>query len=172
MSWSVNDVMPENDGLRIWRFWKRRQLGVDCGPVELVVYWGPVQLIVEWGPVELESWLGPCRALKLSKDHGVEKLKSDHGVQQISIDRDLKHYGMRSVFVGSNQAFGSFAWIEWLRKTFKNSVSLSSCRRSELRSQEVNKRSYLNNVVASVFEFALYFCICICTVVIDMVMGI
>ena len=42
---------------------KKSQLGVDCGPVELVVYWGPVQLVVEWGPVELlvnlsyvESW--------------------------------------------------------------------------------------------------------------------
>ena len=34
----------------------------------------------------------------------------------------------------------------------KNCVSLSSCRRTELRSQELNKRSYLNNGVACVFE--------------------
>ena len=60
--WSVNDVMPGIDGLKIWLFWKTRQLGFYCGPdqlglgcgsVELVVYWGPVQLVVEWGPVEL-----------------------------------------------------------------------------------------------------------------------
>ena len=36
----------------------------------------------------------------------------------------------------------------------KNCVSLSSCGRTELRSQEVNKRSYLNNGVACVFESA------------------
>ena len=32
MRWSVNDVMPGSDGLRIWGFCKRRQLGVDFGP--------------------------------------------------------------------------------------------------------------------------------------------
>ena len=41
-----------------------------------------------------------------------------------------------------------------IRKTFKNCVFPPSCRRTELRSQEVNKRSYLNNGVACVFEFA------------------
>ena len=49
MSWSVNDVMPGSDGLKIWRFWKTRQLGF---------YWGVVQLVVEWWSVELEVDLG------------------------------------------------------------------------------------------------------------------
>ena len=44
------------------------------------------------------------------------------------------------------------------KKTFKNCFSLSSsCRRTELRSQEVNKRSYLNNGVACVFEYTCVF---------------
>ena len=70
---------------------------------------------------------------------------------------------MRCAFVGSNQEFGSFVSIEWLQKTFKNCVflSFSSCRRTELRNQEVNKRSCLNNsefacwcfVYFPVFEF-------------------
>ena len=50
MDWSVNDVMPGSDGLRIWVFWKTRQLGF--------FYWGAVQLVVEWGPVELVVDLG------------------------------------------------------------------------------------------------------------------
>ena len=37
MSWSVNDVMPGSDGLRIWRFWKTCQLGVDFGPCRQTV---------------------------------------------------------------------------------------------------------------------------------------
>ena len=58
MNWSVNDVMPGSDGLRIWVFWKTRQLGLGCVPVELVVHWGPVQLVVEWRPAELVVDLG------------------------------------------------------------------------------------------------------------------
>ena len=54
---------------------------------------------------------------------------------------------MCCAFVGSDQAFVSFVSIEWLQKTFKNCVTLSSCRRTELRSQEVNKCSYLNKWV-------------------------
>ena len=50
-----------------------------------------------------------------------------------------------------------FCWHSMIRKTFKNCVSLSSCRRTELRSQEVNKCSYLNNGVACVFESARVF---------------
>ena len=38
-----------SDGLRIWVFWKTRQLGF---------YWEAVQLIVEGGPVELGVDLG------------------------------------------------------------------------------------------------------------------
>ena len=37
---------------------------------------------------------------------------SDHRVLQISTDRDLKHYGVRSAFVGSDQAFVSSVSIE------------------------------------------------------------
>ena len=49
MGWSVNYVMPGSDGLRIS---KRRQLSLDCGPVELVVYWGPVQWVVDLDHVD------------------------------------------------------------------------------------------------------------------------
>ena len=61
--------------------------------------------------------------VKLSSDHGVEKLKSDHGVLYISTDRDLKHNGMRSAFVGSN------SMVSIVRIVF-----LSLCRRTEVRS--------------------------------------
>ena len=42
MGWSVNDVMPGSDGLRIWVFSKIRRLGFYCGPVEVGFYGGPV----------------------------------------------------------------------------------------------------------------------------------
>ena len=51
-------LCPKAMVLRIWVFWKRRQLSLDCGPVELIVYWGPVQFVVEWGPVKLLVDLG------------------------------------------------------------------------------------------------------------------
>ena len=51
MSWSVDDVMPRRDGLRIWKILKKIQLRSDYG-------------------VE-----------KLTSDHGVEKLKSNHAVE-------------------------------------------------------------------------------------------
>ena len=50
---------PKAMGWEFGDFSKRRQLGLDCGPVELVVYWGLVQLVVEWRPVEsghVVSW--------------------------------------------------------------------------------------------------------------------
>ena len=59
---TVNDVKSGSDGLRIWVFWKTRELSLDCRPVELVVYWGPVQLVVEWGPVELVVDLGHVKS--------------------------------------------------------------------------------------------------------------
>ena len=164
MTLSGNEVIPGSDGLRILVFWKTRQLGLDCGPVELVV---------EWGPVELESWLGPCRELRLSLDHGVEKLKSDHGVRQISTDRDLKHYGIRSAFMGlqpsshtvkffggpdqrrwkeiwnstryvERLSFVSIAWYERLLRIVCLSLLVSKKR---------TQKSYLNNS-----EFA---CLCV-----------
>ena len=49
---------PEAMGREFGDFLKRRQLGLGCEPVELVVYWGPVQLVVEWRPVELVVDLG------------------------------------------------------------------------------------------------------------------
>ena len=168
--------MPGSDRLRIWRFWKRRQLGLGCGPVELVVHWRPVQLVVEWGRVELGvywrpvqlvvewgpgrvgSWLGLCRKSKLSYDHGVEKLKSDPGVVRISTDRDLKHYGMRCAFVGSDQAIGSFVGIDGLRI-----VSLSP--RVEETNSEVKKLINVRSwtTVSSPVNVPVYLSIWICT---------
>ena len=55
--WNVNDVMPGSDGLRIWGFWKRRQFGVDCGPVQLGVDFGPCKtddLVSAFGHREVE----------------------------------------------------------------------------------------------------------------------
>ena len=67
--------MPGSDGLRIWVFWKTRQLGIRllasrvgsllraslveyyCRPVELGTWLGPVQLGVDFGHVESWSWV-------------------------------------------------------------------------------------------------------------------
>ena len=75
MNWSVIDVMPGSDELRIWVFWKTRQLGTrlyasrvgsllgaspvefDSRPVELGTRLGPVQLGVDFGHVESWSWV-------------------------------------------------------------------------------------------------------------------
>ena len=62
MCWSVDDVMPRRDGLRIWKILKKIQLRSDYG-------------------VE-----------KLGSDHGVEDLRLDHAGRQFSFchwDREL-----------------------------------------------------------------------------------
>ena len=83
------------------------------------------------GHRELSSlpWTREFGSQTIGSDYAVDKLKSDHGVLQISTDRDLKHYGMRSVFVGSDSTVSTVRIL-----------SLSSCRRTELRSQVINKR--------------------------------
>ena len=57
MDWSVDDVMPRRDRLRIWKILEKIQLSSDHG-------------------VE-----------KLSSDHGVEKLGSDHRVYDLRLDK-------------------------------------------------------------------------------------
>ena len=61
--WSVDDVMPRRDGLRIWTILKKIQLRSH--------------LVVE----KLRSDRG---VEKLRSDQGVEKLKSDHAGRQLS----------------------------------------------------------------------------------------
>ena len=61
---------------------------------------------------------------------------------------------MHSAFVGSDQAFGVLLVQNDQELYLSLSLSLFACQRTELRSQEVNKRSYVNNGVACVFESA------------------
>ena len=117
MSCSVNDVMPGGDGLRICRFWKRRQSGFYCGPDELGLGWGPVELVVDLGRVDGQ--------LKLRSDHGVEKF----GFQPLS--HTVEFFGSRAAKIKGDlklhemcRAF-EFCWHNMIRKTFKNCVSLS-----------------------------------------------
>ena len=111
------------------------------------------------------SWeieIGPCMQTIESLPLGHRELSSlplRHivGVLQISIDRDLKHHGMRSAFVGSDSMVSTV-----------RIVSLSSCRRIEVR---INK-PFVPEATESACVF-VFVCIwiCICsTVVIDIIM--
>ena len=158
--------MPGSDGLRIWVFWKTRQLGIRLWasrvgsllgtspvefyerPVELGTRLGSVQLGVDFGHVESWSWVKTTvlRSLSVTMEFSrflpTELLKTTRCAERLS-----------------------FVSIEWLRTVC---VFLSSYRRTELRSQEVNKRSYLNNGVACVFESArLYLYIYTCSCIMD-----
>ena len=60
MGWSVDDVMPRRDGLRIWKILKKIQLSSDHG----VEKWGPTIMLRSWGPtIMLRSW-GPTIMLR------------------------------------------------------------------------------------------------------------
>ena len=106
-----------------------------CRPVELGTRLGSVQLGVDFGHVESWSWVKTMvlRSWSLSME----------------LCRSLPTEILKTTRCGERFSFVS---IEWLRI-----VSLSSCRRTEFRSQEVSKRSNLNNGVACVFESACVF---------------
>ena len=99
MGWSVDDVMPRKDGLRIWKILKKDsvefrpwywEVGVRplCGEVGVPTMvwrsWGPTMVWRSWGPTMVwRSW-GPAMVWRSwSSDHGVEKLGSDHGVEKL-----------------------------------------------------------------------------------------
>ena len=68
--WSVDDVMPRRDGLRIMKILKKIKLSSDHGVVKLGF------------DHDVE---------KFGSDHGVEKLKSDHGVEKLRLDHASRH---------------------------------------------------------------------------------
>ena len=83
MGWSVDDVMPRRDRLRIWKILKKIQLSSDHG-VEKLGSDNDVEMLGSDNDVEK---LKPTHGFeKLSSDHGVEKLGSDHGVEDLRLD--------------------------------------------------------------------------------------
>ena len=112
---------------------KKTSVEFYCRPVELGTRLGPVQLGVDFGYVK--SWSRVKTMVLRSWSLTMEFCRSLL-TEIVKTTRCAKHL--------------SFVSIEWLR-----TVSLFlSCQRTKLRSQEVNKRSYLNNGVACVFESA------------------
>ena len=94
---------PEEMVLGIWGFWKRVSWRLTLNHVS--------RQLSFWLWVRVESW-------GLDFDHW-----RCSWVFRISTDKDLKHNGMRSAFVGSDSMV-----------SIVRIVSLSSCRRTELRS--------------------------------------
>ena len=59
--WSVDDVMPRRNGLRIWKNLKKRFSWV---PTMMMRSWGPTMVLRSWGPtMVLRSW-GPTMVLR------------------------------------------------------------------------------------------------------------
>ena len=121
--------MPRRNGLRI--FLKNSQFKVDIGPCRLTV---------EFSVIEAESW---------SWELDFEYWRCS-GFFRMSTDRDLKHHGMHSAFAGSDRITS----IVWLRKSFKNCVSLLV---SMSWSQKLIKRFVPEQLSPSAFVLHLYF---------------
>ena len=86
MGWSVDDVMPRRDGLRICKIFKNIQLSSDHGVEKLSSDHGVEKLGSDHGVEKLSSDHG---VEKLSSDHGVGKLGSDHGVEKLRLDHEI-----------------------------------------------------------------------------------
>ena len=147
--------MPGSDGLRTWIFWKRRQLSLDYGPVELVVYWGPLQLVVEWGPVELVVHLGHVDGqLKLSPTMVLRSLGVDRWGIRLSFsgpDRRRWKEIWNSMRCTKGLSFVSIVWYERLLRI----VSLSPLveePNSEVK-KFINVRTWTIVLMYCVFEF-------------------
>ena len=126
--------MPRRHGVKIWKILKK--MSSDYGVEKLSSYHGAEKLSSDHG-VE-----------KLVSENDVEKLWSNHGVEKLRLDHEM----MPNVAGVVN--------IVWLRKTFKNSVSLLV---SKNRRQKFINRSYLNNEVHFFFlPLFVFACICSC----------
>ena len=81
--WSVDDVMPRRDGLRIWKILKKIHLRSDHDVEKLRSDYGVEKLRSDHGVEKLKSDHG---VKKLVSDHGVEKLRSDQAVEDLRLD--------------------------------------------------------------------------------------
>ena len=94
--WSVDDIMPRRDGLRIWKILKKIQLSSDHDVKKLSSDHGFEKLRVHCGQYKQTNEflsLGQrmeFSAIELSFDHCVEKLGSDHGVEKLGSENDVE----------------------------------------------------------------------------------
>ena len=146
---------PEAMGWEFAYFEIHPRLVLDCGRVKLLVYWGARPVEFDCRPVELGTRLRP---VQLGVDFGhveswswVKTMVLRSWSLTMEFCRSLPAEILKTTRCAERLSFVS---IEWLRIV---SLSLSSCRRTELRSQEVNKRSYLKNWDTCVFESANVF---------------
>ena len=113
----------------------------------LTMVWRSWELTLENVGREL-GCLPLSRQLKLGSDNDVEKLKSNHGVGSWKTIVEFLPLWHRVGF----RLLKDVVSIEWLRKTFKNCLSLLV---SKNRSQKLIHGSYLNNRVACLFVYVL-----------------
>ena len=129
--------MPESDGPENLKILKKRQLGVDCGPCRQTIELLPLGQRMEFSAIEL-SFLPFATAVKF------------FGSRLAKINWEQTPRNVPNV--------GGVVSIVWLRKTFKNFISLLV---SKNWSQKLINGSYLNNGVTCVFDY-IWFSICIC----------
>ena len=140
MGWSVNDVIPRSDGPENLKILKKSQLAVDFWPCRLTVglsasmtnswIWGTTMKLRSWG-----------LAMVLRSWVLTMKLRNWDWTTR---------YGERLDVVS----------IVWLRKTFKNCVSLPV---SKNRNQKLINGSYLNiGKFACVFAYVNVLLLSIC----------
>ena len=143
---------PEEMGWEFGRFWKR----FSWVPTMVLRSWCPTMVLRSWGPtMELKVDIGPWRqTVEYSAVAAAVKFVRSRPVK---MNWDLKHHEMYRTL--------GMVCIVWIRKTFKNCVSLLV---SKDRTQKLINGSYLNNGVAYAFVFDCI-CICICTVVFDII---